>query len=99
MYTFQEGKDIVTGSLYIAPEDLKERYRGAKAGLNRMKAYVNTLKRCRMVEIILNRKDNGTIQFTIKSSDLSSVLTEVKQDLQGELCSVSPCNYRLLLVM
>ena len=77
------------GRLYIAPEDLKERYDHPKRGLMRIKAYVRSLNESRRVLIEVMQMENKTIQFTICGSETRTVLNEVKQDLQGELCAVS----------
>ena len=76
------------GKLYIAPEDLKERYNHAKRGLLRIRAYVQSLNEAKKVLIEVLRMENGIIQFTICGCETRAVLNEVKQDLQGELCSV-----------
>ena len=54
----------------------------------RVKAYVQSLNESRKILIEVMLMENGTIQFTICGSETKAVLTEVKQDLQGELCAV-----------
>lgn len=77
------------GKLYIALEDFKERYRNAARGPGLIKAYLRSLENSRKVNHIeFFLKDNKTVEFTIDGSRSRDILTEVKQDIYGELCTV-----------
>ncbi len=55
-----------------------------------IKAYLTSVNRSRGVAITSVRKDNGTVEFVISGEHLSTdIVKMVKQDIQGELCSVS----------
>ena len=49
---------------------------------------MQSLSGSRKVVIEVHLKENNTVQFSIKNK-ANVPLNEVKQDLQGELCSVS----------
>ena len=80
--------------LYIASEDLKKKYSHVTTGKKRIEKYVEALKFSRKVEIIFNVKENRTVEIIIgggrdKSKDTSLTRREIREDIQGELCSVS----------
>ncbi len=52
-----------------------------------IKAYLTSVNRSRGVAITSVRKDNGTVEFVISGDN--DKMKMVKQDIQGELCSVS----------
>lgn len=75
----------------MASEDLKERYRGRGGrGKKCLEAYVRSVEESRKMKIMLNVKDNGTVEFMFDSTGAPrEALAEAKQDIQGEVCSVS----------
>ena len=81
---------MIQGKLYIALEDLKDKYRNRQTGPGLIKAYIRSLEQSRRVHHIeFFLRDNRTVEFTIDGSESRDVLDEVKLDIQGELCSVS----------
>lgn len=75
--------------LYIACEDLKDRYCDQHRGRQSLRAYVKSVERVRKLSIAVERKENGTVEFTFSNMQEREALAEAKQDIQGEVCSVS----------
>ena len=80
---------------YIAKEDLKPKYKERRNGVKRIEAYTRAIKAATekirkdyQVDIVVEEKAGGTIQFTV-TADSSERVDNAVQHIQGEFCDVS----------